>query len=292
MILLVDANSVCHQMKHAMGDLSWEEKRVGVLFGFLRQLLSLAKILKSNRFVFAWDTRSSVRSKFFPEYKGRRKKDKTPEEKELDDIAYIQFNTLQHEILPEIGFLNSFWQEGYEADDIMASIVHCNPKEKIVIISTDEDLYQLLSENVTMYSIRKKQEYTHHNLWKDYHVPPQDWIDVKSIAGCSSDDIPGVVGVGEKTACKYLNRQLSVVHKTYRSIKDSEELIKRNLQLVTLPYSGTEEIPITNENALSLKGFLNVCTRYGFESFMSKDNLNQWKEHIFYKDEDHGTSSY
>jgi len=105
MILLVDANSVCHQMKHAMGDLSWEEKRVGVLFGFLRQLLSLAKILKSNRFVFAWDTRSSVRSKFFPEYKGRRKKDKTPEEKELDDIAYIQFNTLQHEILPEIGYI-------------------------------------------------------------------------------------------------------------------------------------------------------------------------------------------
>ena len=280
-MILVDANSICHQMKHGMADLSWEEKKVGILFGFLRQLLSLAKKFGENKFVFAWDSRTSVRNQFFPGYKGRRKKDKTPEEKELDDLAYVQFNALQHELLPEIGIVNNFWQEGYEADDIIASIVHCNKKEKIVIISTDEDLYQLLSENVTMYSIRKKQEYTHHNLWKDYHIPPQDWVDVKSIAGCGSDDVPGVVGVGEKTACKYLNRQLSVVHKTYRSIKESTELIERNLKLVTLPYPGTNKIVIKGDNALSLKGFLNVCTRYGFESFMYKDNLTQWKEHIF-----------
>ena len=280
MTILIDANSVAHQMKHGMSDLSFHEKQVGVIFGFLRQLLLLAKILKSNNFVFAWDSRSSVRSQFFPEYKGRRKKEKTPEEKELDDIAYAQFNALQHEILTEIGFLNSFYQEGYEADDIIASIVHCNKKEKVVIISTDEDLYQLLSENVTMYSIRKKQEYTHHNLWKDCRVPPQDWPDVKAIAGCSSDDIPGVAGVGEKTACKYLNRQLCITHKTYRAIKDNGELIKRNLKLVTLPYPGTNNIQ-TLTNIPSLKGFLNVCTRYGFESFMYKDNLAQWKEHIF-----------
>jgi DNA polymerase-1 len=288
MIILIDANSICHAAKHSMGDLSWEEKKVGVIFGFLRQLLSLAKKFESNRFIFAWDTRSSVRSQFYPGYKGRRKKDKTPEEKELDNIAYDQFNILRDEVLPEIGFLNSFWQEGYEADDVIASIVHCNKKEKIVIISTDEDLYQLLSENVTMYSIRKKQEYTLHNLWKDCHIPPQDWADVKAIAGCSSDDVPGIVGVGEKTACKYLNRQLSVIHKTYRSIKEGKELIERNLKLVTLPYPGTDKIVIKEDNKLSLNGFLNVCNRYGFASFMYKDNLNQWKEYIFYKDEEHG----
>lgn len=287
-MILIDANSICHACKHSMGDLSWEEKKVGVIFGFLRQLLSLAKKFESNRFVFAWDTRSSVRSQFYTEYKGRRKKEKTPEEKELDDIAYDQFNILRDEILPEIGFLNSFWQEGYEADDVIASIVHCNKKEKIVIISTDEDLYQLLSENVTMYSTKKKQEYTLHNLWKDCRIPPQDWADVKAIAGCSSDDVPGVVGVGEKTACKYLNRQLNPLHKTYRSIKENKELIERNLKLVTLPYSGTNKVVVSDTDSLSLKGFLNVCTRYGFESFMYRDNLNQWKEHIFYKDEDHG----
>jgi len=281
MMILIDSNSICHTVKHAMTDLSFHEKQVGVIFGFLRQILSLAKKFESNRFVFAWDSRSSVRNQFFPEYKGRRKKDKTPEEKELDDIAYVQFNTLRDEILPEVGFANNFWQEGYEADDIIASIVHCNPTEKIVIISTDEDLYQLLSENVTMYSIRKKQEYTYHNLWKDFHIPPQDWVDIKSIAGCSSDDIPGVPGVGEKTACKYLNRQLGITHKTYRSIKESGELIKRNLQLVTLPYPGTKCLPITNSDSLPTKKFLGVCTRYGFESFMYRDSLAQWKEHIF-----------
>jgi DNA polymerase-1 len=279
-MILIDSNSICHMAKHSMGDLSWEDKKVGVMFGFMVQILSLAKRFESNRFVFAWDSRESVRTKVFPEYKAGRKKEKTPEEKELDDIAYGQFNTIQHEILPEVGFHNSFWQEGYEADDIIASIVK-HGSEKIVIISTDEDLYQLLSDNVSMYSIKKKQVFTHHNLWKDFKVPPQDWADVKAIGGCSSDGIPGISGVGEKTACKYLNRQLPINHKTYKSIKGNKELIERNLKLVTLPYAGTHIFDVSSNGNLSLRGFLNICSRYGFESFMWKDNLAQWKQHVF-----------
>jgi DNA polymerase I len=279
MMILIDANSICHMAKHSMGDLSWEDKKVGVLFGFLYQLLSLSKRFESNRFIFAWDSRGSIRSEIFPDYKKGRKKDKTPEEKELDVIAYEQFELLQHSILPEIGFTNNYWQDKYEADDIIASIVKHN-HEKIVIVSTDEDLYQLLSDNVSIYSIKKKQEYTHHNLWKDFHIPPLDWIDVKAIAGCSSDGIPGVVGVGEKTACKYLNRQLGINLKTYRSIKDSADIIERNMKLVALPYPGTKVINVTKD-VPSLKGFLAVCTRYGFASFMYKDNVAMWRERVF-----------
>ena len=73
MILLVDSNSICHQAKHSMGNLTWEEKEVGIIFGFLRQLLSLAKTFETNKFVFVWDSRISLRTKMFPDYKKTRK---------------------------------------------------------------------------------------------------------------------------------------------------------------------------------------------------------------------------
>lgn len=283
MIIIVDSNSVCHRAKHSMGDLSWEDKKVGVIFGFVYQILVLAKKFESNRFVFAWDSSGhSVRRSVFPEYKSGRRKEKTPEEKELDDIAYDQFNIVRNVVLPEIGFVNNFWQDGFEADDIIASIVKSN-KEEMVIISSDEDLYQLLSEGVFLYSLKKKQEYTVSNLWKEHHVSPIDWVDVKAIAGCSSDNIPGIQGVAEKTACKYLNRQLPIHLSAYKSIKAGKDIIDRNMKLVTLPFPGTKVFPLDFSKTLSVKGFLSICGRFGFESFTYKDNLSQWKKYVLEK---------
>jgi 5'-3' exonuclease len=268
--------------KHNMGDLTWNQKKVGVIFGFLRQILTLAKLFGSNEFVFTWDSRKSVRTKMFPDYKKARRREKTSEEEELDSIAYSQFDKIRLLILPSIGFTNSFMQEGFEADDVLASVVHSNPSEEIHIISTDEDLYQLLSEKVDIYSIKKKQFYTHLNLWKDFRILPKSWIEVKAIAGCSTDGVPGVPGVGEKTACKYINHRLSPFYKTYHSIGESKALIDRNRKLVSLPLVGTSVFPLTQDN-LSLGNFLDICEEHGFRSFLEKDTLNKWKELIFYK---------
>ena len=281
-MILVDCNSICHTCKHSMGDLSFEEKKVGVIFGFLRQILTLAKLLDTNEFVFAWDSRSSNRIKMFPDYKKARRREKSPEEEELDSLAYAQFDKLRKEILPSIGFLNNFMQEGFEADDIIASVIHNNTAEKISIISTDEDLYQLLSEQVDMYSIKKKQFYTVYNLWKDFRITPAEWIEVKAIAGCSTDGLSGVPGVGEKTACKYLNRVLNPLHKTYRSIKENSELIERNRGLVQLPLVGTLRYPIRINEHLSLGNFIDICNEHGFMSFLGQDTLSKWKEHLFH----------
>lgn len=280
-MILVDSNSICHAAKHNMGDLSWNDKKVGVMFGFLRQLLSLAKMLETNEFAFAWDSRSSKRTDIFPDYKKARRREKTPEEEELDTIAYIQFDKLRTEILPSLGFVNNFMQEGYEADDIIASVVHSNPSKKINIISADEDLYQLLSELVDMYSIKKKQFYTHINLWKEYRIVPIDWVEVKAIAGCSTDGIPGVPGVGEKTACKYLSRRLNPVYKTYQAIIGSKKLIDKNRELVKLPLAGTSAYPIKSNGNLSYSNFVDICGEYGFASFLERDALRKWKEIIF-----------
>jgi DNA polymerase-1 len=265
-----------------MGDLSWNEKKVGVIFGFLRQILTLAKLFETNKFVFAWDSRSSIRIKMFPDYKKARRREKSPDEEAFDNLTYDQFNKLREEIIPDIGFLNNFMQEGFEADDIIASVIHSNPSLKITIISTDEDLYQLLSDNVDMYSIKKKQLYTYLNLWKDYRISPVEWIDAKSIAGCSTDGVPGVPGVGEKTSCKYLSRALNPLHKTYRAIKDSTDLIERNRKLIQLPLEGTLRYPIRINEHLSVGNFIDICNEYGFMSFLGQDTLKKWKEYIFH----------
>jgi DNA polymerase-1 len=219
----------------------------------------------------------------FPDYKKARKREKTEEEQTLDHMAYAQFATIRKEILPELGFHNNFKEEGYEADDIIAKIVQerCGPDEEIVIVSTDEDLYQLLYDNVSIYSIRKKRSYTSVNLWKDYRVTPKDWVDVKAIGGCSSDGIPGVSGVAEKTACKYIQRLLPVSTKAHREIRKNKELIERNRKLVELPLPGTPSFLIV-EDSLKIRPFIDVSTKYGFMSFLDKDNLARWKEYVFH----------
>jgi len=282
-MLLLDCNAICYQQKFGMVNLSWEEKEVGIIFGFFRQLLSLSKTFESNEFVFVWDSRKSIRTEMFPDYKKARKIKKTPDEKRLDDIAYQQFNVIRDNLIPQMGFTNNFIKEGFEADDIIAKIVFSSPKEKeIVIVSADEDLYQLLSENVTMYSIKKKQEYTAKNLWDDYKITPSEWGEVKAIAGCKSDCVPGVIGVGEPTAAKFITRKLPKTHKTYKSIILFQELIERNRPLVVLPLKGTPEIPLRKDK-LDYEGFVQICQRYGFKSFLTKDSLKQWKENIFHE---------
>jgi DNA polymerase-1 len=274
-----------------MKNLSWNDKKVGVIFGFLNQILSLAKIFDTNKFIFAWDSRKSLRAALFPDYKKQRRYEKTSEEKELDAISYIQFDIIRQELLSELGFVNNYMVEGYEADDLIASITFTNPNKEFFIISTDEDLYQLLSDNVRMYSIRKKQFYTNRNLWKEYGITPDEWSEVKSIAGCNTDGVPGVMGVGEKTACLYINRHLNVTHKSYHNIKKSRELIVRNRKLVTLPFEGTPEIVLSAKNNLSLTAFQDICNRYGFQSFLEQEKYKQWKKFIFTKGDVGGSSS-
>lgn len=280
-MILVDSNAIAHQAKHSMGNLSWHDKKVGVMFGFLNQILSLSKVFDTNEFIYTWDSRESLRTNLFPNYKSARRHEKSDEERELDAIAYAQFDILRKEIIPELGFVHNYMIEGFEADDLMASIIFCNPDISFDIISSDEDLYQLLSDTTRLYSTKKKQFYTNHNLWKDYRVTPDEWAEVKAIAGCNSDGIPGVGGVAEKTACKFINKQLAITAKTYRDIKENKALIARNRILVTLPLENTPDITIVEKDQLSLTAFQNICNRYGFQSCLEHERFKQWKEYVF-----------
>ncbi len=279
MTALIDCNSICHRVWFSMGDLSHNEKRVGVIFGFLRQILSIAKRLNTNKFIFCWDSRSRKRIALYPTYKANRTKERTAEEETDADVAYAQFTTLRKEILPEIGFLNNFYAEGYESDDIIARITNDNGN-KFVIVSTDSDLYHLLTDKVSMLTDNKKPLYTEDQFIKDYQITPRQWPMVKAMAGCSSDNVQGVKGVGDKTAIKYLLNELPSTSKTFREITNGVKQIQLNLKLVRLPFNGIKSFTLS-EDDLSIDSFLKVCNQYGFQSMTSREGLIPWRTTFF-----------
>ena len=279
MQIIVDANSVCHRVKYTLRGLSYQEKLVGVVFGFLRQILSIAKRFDTNQFIFCWDSHSRKRAQIYASYKANRHKDLTEEEKELNAIAYAQFDELRTTILPKLGFRNNFIAEGYEADDIIARIIKDN-SYNFVIVSTDNDLYQLLSPRVSMMTDLEKPLYTEDSFCLEYSIAPEQWIVVKSIAGCLVDNIVGVEGVGIKTAIKFIQGNLPREKRLYEKIVSAFDLIELNKHLVSLPLKGTPHF-ILLKGELSLDGFIDVASKYGFASFLKKDNFKVWKQVIF-----------
>jgi len=260
-------------MKHSMSGLTWEEKGTGVIFGFLRLVRDLAKKFQTDQFAFAWDSRSSLRKDMYPGYKMKRhSREKTREEKELDFVASLQFEDLKRNILPKMGFANSFEQKGYEADDVIASIVQRNGN-KCIVVSTDNDLYQLLN-TCDIWDPRKKELITVHSFCKDYGVSPTHWVTMKCLAGCPSDEIIGIKGVGELTALRYLRGELKKGKVLERVERQKMDVVVVNQSLVMLPFKGTREF-ILRECRYRMDDFLDVFEKYGMRSFLSEFEV--WK---------------
>jgi DNA polymerase-1 len=281
-ILLVDANALAYQVRYKI-DLSYEGAQTGILFGFLHSIFKIAKLVDTNKIFFFWDSPQLLRIKMFPAYKEKRRKarkEKPQAEKLIDDQCYKQFNLLNNSILPDIGF-KCYQHEGYEADDLIASAVKNNPFH-FVIVSGDEDMYQLLSEKVSMYKTNKKEFYTLADFTNEYHITPSEWPTVKAMSGCTTDEIPGLPNIAEKTAAKYLRRELKQTTQAYANIVSSEgkRVITFNLPLVTLPLKGTPiiKLAIPKEVSYSFSQFVRICDRYGFKSMLEKEYLHKCKE--------------
>lgn len=282
--LLLDCNGMCHALRHTMGGLSHDGQESGIIYGFLMQLLALRKRFHPRLFVFAWDSRASLRKQISKEYKANRSASYNHDEEESRRQAFRQFDLLREEILPELGLGGwSLQVDGHEADDIIADIALCL-KAKKVIVSQDHDLYQLLSEDCTMYSTKTRSQYTHRDFKEEYGISPERWAEVKAIAGCPGDNVIGVPGVGEWTAIKYLNGELPRGRK-YVLIGLHREQITLNRRLVQLPLDRGPVVPWSvmakwdsSRSEVSENGFRLVCERYGLDSFLEPERYRQWAE--------------
>lgn len=138
MRIIVDSNQLCHLYAYNR-EFSHEGRQVGVVFGFMKSLLSLSKMFGTNRFIFCWDSRKSLRKIEFSEYKKR--KEKSDEEKVRFLEVFRQMVELREQVLPRFGFRNSFLACGYEADDLVTQICQDNFDEELVVVSNDNDLF-------------------------------------------------------------------------------------------------------------------------------------------------------
>lgn len=242
------------------------------------RLHTMMKRTKANKVVFASDghPEQSIRRKFYPPYKLKRTtRDKTEEELKLDAIAYPQFNTVEDEVLPEMGFRNIFGFHGLEADDVIGKVCKTYRKAEIVIVTTDQDMYQLLTPLVCIMNPKNFNYYTAAMFKKEFGIEPKMWKRVKAIAGCSSDEVKGIYGVSDKTVLKYLKGELPKHYKAYQNIVSPEgkKIINRNKSLVILPHRKTPNITL-KEDAVSKIKVQGVAKRYNFKGILQ--NVESW----------------
>jgi DNA polymerase-1 len=260
---------------YTMGNLSFDERPTGIIFGFLNQILQLAIRFDYPRFIFAWDSKRSCRRDVYPNYK-QKDKEITQDMLELLGISKPQFSTLRIQVLPRIGFANNFIQTGLEADDIIAMIVKDLYHKEVYIISSDNDLYQLLLPTHNLYDPKKKTVYGFHDFFNEWNVLPNDWPKIKALAGCNGDNVKGLPGVGEKTAIKWLKGNLKGKKADIIS-QNSTKMYLTNLPLVSLPHKDT--IPITlQQDRLNFPEFEVTCLEYGFRSFLKKGVYEKWQK--------------
>jgi len=275
MKLILDCNNLCYMSFYTVGDLGIEGQKTGVMFGFLMKILKLAESNKTNELIFCWDSRKHFRRSLQSDYK---KRDKT----KIVGIegAFEQFSLLRTQVLPDMGFRNVFRQVGFESDDLMAKIVYDYPKEDCVIVSTDQDMYQLL-EFCDIYNPRTKKLVREADFVKQWGIGSSRWAEVKGLAGCKGDNVNGVQGVAEKTAIKFLKHELKEGSAAYKRITSEEgrKQTELSLKLVTLPYAERKMKQLKlKKDRLTRDKFIDVFDKYQFITFLEEKFLAKWQK--------------
>lgn len=287
-ISIIDVSAILHTVKHAIGKknkLSHNEEYTFITFGFLFRLRSVLVHSKPDIVVFALDSKSSIRKdKIYPLYKNKRSAEKTDEQKHLDNISFPQFDIVQNELLPDLGYKNIFKAKGFEADDIIGKICQTYGKEfEICIVTSDEDMYQCLRPNIVILNPRNYTFFTMAKFKEKYKIGhPVMWERVKVYGGCSSDSIPGlpipnddptkkVRHIAEQGAINFIQGKINPSTNTYKAFicEANKPIIQRNKNLVILPLSKTPLFTISTDRDLYKKSLVDICDRFNFQSVLA-----------------------
>jgi DNA polymerase-1 len=266
--IVLDCNYLCHRAQHSTGHLSYGGTPTGVIYGFLKFVTGFQYKIRQDNFVFCFDSKKSKRKKIYSEYKAHRDKELLPEEEKEQKEFRQQIKNLRIKYLKMIGYKNIFVQPGYEADDIIASVCNNLPKdEDALIVTCDKDLYQLLCPQVRIFTPTDNGFVTFKTFKITYGIKPLEWIMVKAIAGCPTDNIKGVPGVGEIRALQILKHEINKESKAYKSYLESEQIIERNLKLVKLPFPGVRTFNLYKDK-YSKDGYREVIKMLNMKSLM------------------------
>jgi 5'-3' exonuclease len=290
--ILVDTSFLAHQARNSLGQLASDnDNPSGVIFNILVRIVTIGTRFRTNRFIFCFDDRESIRKQILPTYKGNRQA-----LKEKDRISIAQMHEQVDKLeawLPLLGFPAARCP-GLESDDIIAQICRqCIAQPDVfphvIIISVDGDLYQCLraaDPDIVMCDpsttpAAPSRIFDTSALQMKYGVSPNVWAKVKALAGCATDNIKGVPRVGIPTACKYFRGVLPKNHKTFAAIESEEgaRIFNFNQQLVTLPFASTPhiELALDGDGGDKYNNLLALAEEYNIRSIFEGELGERWQ---------------
>ena len=228
-LAVIDGKSVFYRGYYAMGSLATKDGTpTGGVFGFATMALQVIKQLKPDYVAVAWDKpKTNIRSRLaiYSEYKAGRKP--------APPDFYEQIPVL-HELLDAFGW-PLYELDDYEADDIMATLAKKAADEGIetLLITSDMDALQSVGPLTKMFRLKKGlsdiELYSPASFTAKYGIEPEQFLDLKALKGDSSDNIPGVPGVGEKTAIQLL-KDYKTLDGVYENLWQVKESLRKKLE--------------------------------------------------------------
>ena len=288
-VFLVDASSYIFRAYYAMraGLKAPDGTPTHATYGFTQMVLSLLDKYKPAGCVFVWDHKErGFRHEAFPDYKANRS---VPPE----DLG-IQIKNSKA-IIDILGVVQVA-KGGFEADDIIATLVAKNPESKFVIVTGDKDLLQLVGPNVWCLDTMKDKWSNADECVEKFGVEPKKVPDVQALSGDSVDNIPGAPGIGPKTATELVkhfgdletiiaeaSRRFATGHlepfksdplkgKRIEAIGANVDLIRTSLKLVTLHPDAPVESHLDHyaRRSINEQALNETCTRLGFQKLLEK----------------------
>ncbi|WP_449536672.1 5'-3' exonuclease [Ferdinandcohnia sp. Marseille-Q9671] len=203
------------------------------IHGFVKHMMTAINTYKPSHVVCCWDMGSSTfRNEIYQDYKGNRG---APPEELIPQFDLVK-DVVESFDIPNVGL------SGYEADDCIGTLARQYSKDTHVIILTgDQDILQLLDENITVLIMKKGignyAEYSSASFLEEKGIRPQQMVDLKALMGDTSDNYPGVRGIGEKTALKLL-QQFETIEGIIENVENltnaQKTKIKEDLEMLHL----------------------------------------------------------
>ena len=243
--LLVDGENLYKIGYTGVKGMHYDGNNIGAIYHFINTLRRFLEEHNSDKVIICWDgdSNSSVRKQLYPNYKANRRKG-------MDEESYESYLTQKQRVkqyLEEV-FVRQVEVDKTEADDVIAHYCKIAINEEIIILSSDKDLTQLISEKVQIYSPIKKEYYKLGDKISinKVDIPHENVLLCKVFTGDKSDNISGIEGLGEKTLVK-LFPQMQTKSCTIAEIMDNARLIGQE-----------KKVPKVIENILTGKSKLSI----------------------------------
>ena len=282
-VCLIDGSGYIFRAFYALPAMTAQDGTpVNAVYGFVTMFMRLLKNIPCDYCVVLFDAkRQNFRNEYLPEYKANRAE--TPE------LLIPQFDLIHQAV--EVMGLPYVMQEGYEADDLIATYSKQAQERgfETVVVSADKDLMQLIKPSVEYYDGMKDKFYTPEDVKAKFGVYPDKVVDVQALAGDKIDNIPGVPGIGPKTAAELVNEYGSLQEvlanasqikqqKRRELLLENKEAAEISLKLVRLK----TDVPVEHQldefkcKAPDLSQLLDFIDRYGFKSIRPK--IEKWAQ--------------